>query len=170
MHRPTGRRLRGDPDPSLPPSRAQTYANREQHFFAQLSGRQQHDRRPEFPFSTYFAGGGGISRETISWGKFRFSVWRRNFPHEFSLRNSGHFLLSVHPHWRRSFPCLMALQQNWRCHEIFPAQNLPIEVFPHEPPPSPLYFEWSAVFYPHFCVVKILRIEWIFQNMPKTNE
>ena len=69
------------------------------------------------PFSESYSGGGGIWCRDNFVGKISFFI----LAPKFSPQNSGHFLLPVHPQWRQSSPCLMALQQNWRCDEIFPA-------------------------------------------------
>ena len=45
-------------------------------------------------------GGGGLCQGTSSWGRVRFSLWCRN-SHNDWLHDLGHFLLLVHPQWRR---------------------------------------------------------------------
>ena len=72
-------------------------------------------------------GGNFVRGELFAGTISLFSLASKLYPRKF-FRHSGHFLLSVHPQWRRSFPCLMALQQNWGCDEFSP----------HKIPPPPV--------------------------------
>ena len=64
--------------------------------------------------------GGDFVRGQFRGEDFAFQFRVENFP-----RNSGHFMLLVHSQWRRSFPCLMALQQNWSSDETVRTKSPP---------------------------------------------